>query len=102
LVRAAALPLTGVSGRQFSGRHNMSNFDAALQSAGGTIVSKVEMAPGIYDVQYQPPKGMNREPETKTVYDPEVYSDSQMSSMASEAAARAQINSNQLELQSNK
>ena len=69
----------------------MTNFDAVLASAGGQVTAKVEVAPGIYEIEYKLPKGMNRDPEIKTVYDPKVYSDAQMTSMASEAAARAQI-----------
>jgi hypothetical protein len=80
-----------VSGRQISGGHNMANFESTLVGAGGTMVAKTEIAPGVYEISYQLPKGANRTPETKTVYDPAVYSDAQMNGMASEAAARAQI-----------
>lgn len=80
-----------VSGRQISGGHNMTNFENTLLGEGGRIVAKTEIVPGVYEVQYQLPKGLNKAPATKTVYDPSIYSDAQMSIMASEAAARAQI-----------
>jgi filamentous hemagglutinin len=68
-----------------SGGHNMSNFDDALNSAGGKINSSTEVAPGIYDIKYQLPNGKE---QTKTVYGPAKYSDQQMTNMASEAAAK--------------
>jgi hypothetical protein len=80
-----------VSGREISGGHNMENFESTLQTAGGTVVSKTEVAPGVYEVQYKLPKGMDREPRTKTVYAPSVYSDAQMASMAGDAAAKGII-----------
>lgn len=72
-----------------SGGHNMDNFQAALATAGGSLIGKpVEIAPGIFEVQYQLPGGRV---QPKTVYDPAKYSDAQMANMASEAAAKAII-----------
>jgi filamentous hemagglutinin len=76
----------------------LSNFETTLQSVNGQVVAKTEVAPGIYEVEYRLPgknyvnkaSGVEELPK-KTVYDPNIYSDAQMSSMASEAAARAQI-----------
>ncbi|WPB59205.1 CdiA family toxin C-terminal domain-containing protein [Xylophilus sp. GOD-11R] len=81
-----------VSGRQISGGHNMNNFQNTLDGAGGTVISKKEVSPGIYEIEYFLPKGAGKEPQIKTVYDPSVYSDTQIIAMANEAAARAQIN----------
>jgi hypothetical protein len=85
-----------VSGKQISGGHNLVNFETTLQGAGGQIMSKVEIAPGVYEIEYKlanknyTANGVETLPR-KTVYDPAVYSDSKMSSMATEAAARGQI-----------
>lgn len=64
-----------------------------LNDAGGTVVSKTEIAPGVYEIQYQLPNKIypGGELPTKTVYDPTIYSDTKMADMASEAAAKAQI-----------
>jgi filamentous hemagglutinin len=84
-----------ISGKQISGGHNLVNFENTLQGA-GQIVSKIEIAPGVYEIEYKlanknyVSNGVEVLPK-KTVYDPAVYSDSKMSSMATEAAARAQI-----------
>nr|WP_308937213.1 hemagglutinin repeat-containing protein [Duganella vulcania] len=68
-----------ISGRQISGGHDMENFAAALKDAGGTEVSRTEIAPGIYDVKYQLPKAKRN--AEKTLYDPKLYPD--MPSMTS-------------------
>jgi hypothetical protein len=69
-----------------SGGHNMDNFDAVLNQAGGVVVNKSAVAPGIYQIEYQLPGG---KVQAKTVYDPVKYSDALMANMASEAAAKA-------------
>ncbi|MES2974160.1 MAG: hemagglutinin repeat-containing protein [Pseudomonadota bacterium] len=68
-----------------SGGHNMENFTTALTSAGGAVISKIEVSPGIYQINYQFPGGKI---QPKTVFDPSIYSNLQMANMASEAAAR--------------
>ncbi|WP_217900186.1 hemagglutinin repeat-containing protein [Noviherbaspirillum humi] len=69
-----------------SGGHNMDNFDALVKRTGAQILKRDELAPGIYQVEYQLPGG---KVQPKTVYDPAVYSDAKMADMASEAASRA-------------
>jgi Bacterial EndoU nuclease len=71
-----------------SGGHNMDNFNATIQQSGGTELSRSEIAPGIYQIEYQLPGG---KVQPKTVYDPAKYSDVQMSDMASEAASKGLI-----------
>jgi len=78
---------TAVSGKQISGGHNLENFMQALKDASGTISSKLEVAPGIYKIEYQLPSATKD--AVKTVFDPKVYPE--MSSMANEAAHRALI-----------
>ncbi|MDU8541280.1 MULTISPECIES: CdiA family toxin C-terminal domain-containing protein [Pseudomonas syringae group] len=68
-----------------SGRHNMEIFMKELTESSGAISSKVEVAPGIYKVEYQLPKSTRD--TVKTVYDPKVYPD--MPNMANEAAYKA-------------
>ncbi|WP_261313705.1 hemagglutinin repeat-containing protein [Burkholderia ambifaria] len=75
------------SGKQLSGGHDAANFEAALQDAGGTVISKNQTGPGIFEVQYQLPGA--KKPATKTIYDPAVYPD--MPNMASEAANKALV-----------
>ncbi|WP_244137045.1 hemagglutinin repeat-containing protein [Burkholderia pyrrocinia] len=75
------------SGKQLSGGHDATNFEAALQDAGGTVISKDQTGPGIFEVQYQLPGA--KKPATKTIYDPAVYPD--MPNMASEAANKALV-----------
>ncbi|MCK9697470.1 CdiA family toxin C-terminal domain-containing protein [Pseudomonas syringae] len=73
------------SGKQISGGHDMENFMKELTESSGSISSKVEVAPGIYRVEYQLPKSTRD--AVKTVYDPKVYPD--MPNMANEAAYKA-------------
>jgi filamentous hemagglutinin len=73
--------------KQISGGHNDDNFTSVLNGAGGTIVSRAEIAPGIYQLEYQLPGAAKSYP--KTVYDPKVYSDAKMTSMANTAANKA-------------
>jgi hypothetical protein len=73
------------NGKLVEGGHNMSNFDAAVTGAGGSVTSRREVAPGIWELTYQLPGGKE---QPKTVYDPARYSDTQMANMANEAAAR--------------
>ncbi|WP_285427915.1 filamentous hemagglutinin N-terminal domain-containing protein [Pseudomonas sp. lyk4-R2A-8] len=77
-----------ISGKQISGGHNLENFMQALKDASGTISGKpLEVAPGIYKVEYKLPNATKD--AVKTVYDPKVYPE--MSDMASDAARRALI-----------
>jgi filamentous hemagglutinin len=76
-----------ILGKQISGGHDLTNFNSALDDAGGTILSKTEEGPGIYKIQYQLP-GAKR-PSIKTVYDASMYPD--MPSMANTAAGKAMI-----------
>lgn len=76
-----------ISGKQISGGHDMNEFNMLLNKAGGTLVSKVETGPGIFEIQYQLPNAAR--PSTKTVYDPYMYPD--MPSMANLAANKALI-----------
>lgn len=70
-----------------SGGHNADNFYEILNTNHGKIVGKpTQIANGITDVKYQLPNGRI---ETKTIYDPKVYSDAQMATMANQAAAKA-------------
>ena len=75
------------SGKQISGGHDMNEFSVLLNKAGGTVVSKVEAGPGIFEIQYQLPNAAR--PSTKTVYDPYMYPD--MPNMANMAANKALI-----------
>ena len=72
-----------------AGGHNIDNFNQALQTNGGQVIGKpVEVAPGIYQVEYRLPGTVGKN-EFKTVYDPAKYTDAQMASMANEAVGRA-------------
>ncbi|WP_123632991.1 filamentous hemagglutinin N-terminal domain-containing protein [Pseudomonas viridiflava] len=73
------------SGKQISGGHDMDSFMQALTEYSGTISSKIEVAPGIYKVEYQLPN--STKDAVKTVYDPKTYPD--MPNMANEAAYKA-------------
>ena len=73
-------------GRQISGGHNADNFNAALTNAGGEIISRNQLVPGITEVKYQLPGGKKA---TKTIYDPKIYPDAKMAEMANEAANQA-------------
>ncbi len=75
--------------KQISGGHNSDNFMSALNNAGGTVTSKVEIAPGIYQLEYQLPGAAKAYP--KTVYDPNLYSDATMADMANMAANKGLI-----------
>ena len=74
---------------QISGGHNSNNFAAALTDAGGKVTSRIEIAPGIYQLEYQLPGAAKSYP--KTVYDPTMYSDATMADMANTAANKALI-----------
>ncbi|WP_228270355.1 hemagglutinin repeat-containing protein [Acinetobacter colistiniresistens] len=83
-----------VAGRKnqkvISGGHNSDNFYDVLNSNGGKVIGNpTQVSKGITDIKYQLPNGRI---ETKTVYDPKVYSDKQMAIMANEAASKAILN----------
>jgi filamentous hemagglutinin len=69
-----------------AGGHDAIAFDAALARAGGKIVSEVQTAPGIFQVEYTTAAGQTG---TKTIYDPRMYPD--MTNNASLAANKALI-----------
>ncbi|MDO7467526.1 VENN motif pre-toxin domain-containing protein [Acinetobacter baumannii] len=70
-----------------SGGHNVDNFYEILNANNGKVVGEpIQISKGITDIKYQLPNGRV---ETKTVYDPKVYSDAQMATMANQAAAKA-------------
>ncbi|WP_353400600.1 CdiA family toxin C-terminal domain-containing protein, partial [Hydrogenophaga sp. 5NK40-0174] len=74
---------------KIAGGHNMQNFDAMLQANGGQIMgSPVPLAPGIYQVEYRLPGTVGKN-QIKTVYDSNIYSDAQMSTMANDAVGKA-------------
>ncbi|MCU6498322.1 hemagglutinin repeat-containing protein [Rugamonas sp. A1-17] len=77
-----------VSGKQISGGHDMESFKTALNDAGGTEISRTEVAPGIYEVEYQLPKA--KKSAEKTLFDPKMYPD--MPAMTSAAANKALMN----------
>jgi filamentous hemagglutinin len=75
---------------EIAGGHNMDNFNQTLQANGGQVIGlPKEVAPGIYQVEYRLPGTRQGETKTKTVYDPAMYTDAQMATMANDAAARA-------------
>ncbi|WP_285360132.1 filamentous hemagglutinin N-terminal domain-containing protein [Pseudomonas sp. fls2-241-TYG-175] len=76
-----------LSGKQISGGHDLEKFEQAMNVYSGTTISKAEIAPGIFKVEYQLPN--SKRSALKTVYDPKVYPD--MPSMANEAAHKALI-----------
>ncbi|WP_349627575.1 hemagglutinin repeat-containing protein [Herbaspirillum sp. C9C3] len=80
-----------IAGKEISGGHNEENFMQTLVSAKGTLVSRTEVAPGIYEIEYRLPKGSGKTPKTKTVYDPKVHDDISMGNSAQEAAAKGMI-----------
>lgn len=70
-----------------SGGHNANNFYDILKANGGKVIGQpTTISKGITDLKYQLPNGRI---ESKTVYDPKVYSDTQMATMANQAAAVA-------------
>ncbi|WNO04236.1 DUF637 domain-containing protein [Rhodoferax mekongensis] len=74
---------------EITGGHNMDNFNSTLQANGGQVIgTPVEVAPGIYQVEYRLP-GTTGKNQLKTVYDTARYSDQQMASMANDAASQA-------------
>ena len=73
-----------ISGKQISGGHDIYEFNMLLNKAGGTVISKVETGPGIYEIYYQLP--IANKPSVKTVFDPVQYPD--MDNMANIAANR--------------
>lgn len=79
------LAYPSISGRQIAGGHDINEFNVALNKAGGTVVSKVETGPGIYEIKYLMPN--SNKPSLKTVFDPAQYSN--MEIMANTAANRA-------------
>ncbi len=73
--------------KNISGGHNINNFYDILKANGGkTIGQPTTISKGITDLKYQLPNGRI---ESKTVYDPKVYSDTQMVTMANQAVAVA-------------
>ncbi|MDS7694834.1 VENN motif pre-toxin domain-containing protein [Acinetobacter soli] len=83
-----------VAGRKnqkvISGGHNSDNFYEVLNISGGKVIGNpTQVSKGIMDIKYQLPNGRV---ETKTVYDPKVYTDKQMAVMANEAASKAIVN----------
>jgi filamentous hemagglutinin len=75
--------------KQISGGHNVDNFMSTVNAAGGTITARVEVAPGIYQLEYQLPGAAKAYP--KTVYDPKIFPDAVMADMANTAASKALI-----------
>ena len=86
--------LTGSKG--VVGGHNMHEFEKFAAENSFCISSKTEITKGIYKVEYQHPSknrdgsldGGYKSLKTKTVYNPNVYSDSDMVSMGQAAAAK--------------
>lgn len=76
------------SGRQISGGHEIDNFITTLNDLGGTVRSRVEKAPGIYEIEYQLPGA--QKVATKTVYEPKMYP--RMTEIANTAASKGLIN----------
>nr|WP_228128036.1 VENN motif pre-toxin domain-containing protein [Acinetobacter bohemicus] len=73
-----------------SGGHNADNFYEILNANGGKLVGQpTQISKGIIEVKYQLPNGRI---QPKTIYDPKVYNDAQMASMANQAAAKAIVN----------
>lgn len=75
---------------EITGGHNMDNFNSTLQANGGQVIgTPVEVAPGIYQVEYRLPGTKAGDTYVKTVYDTAKYSDQQMATMANDAVSRA-------------
>jgi filamentous hemagglutinin len=74
-----------ISEKQISGGHDINEFNTLLNKAGGTVISKIETGPGIYEIQYQLPNA-NRS-AIKTVFDPVMYPS--MNNMINTVANRA-------------
>lgn len=79
------LTFPSISGKQIAGGHDLNEFNLALNKAGGTVLSKIETGPGIYEIQYR--LSNSTKTAIKTVYDPAIYPD--MQSMANMAANKA-------------
>jgi hypothetical protein len=84
------------------GGHNLANFEQAFRDLGldpdKAIISKTEIYPGVYNIEYQVPLrrpggGLTdlwkKAGEPKTVYDPSVISDADMLEYATDAMRRA-------------
>lgn len=95
---------------EVSGTHNMAVFDSLQKTKGVIIVSKTPTStPGIYEVIYKVPAyhpqnqtliTHYKQPKTKTVYDPSVFSDSKILEMAQIAANNGYANGVQAFIQS--
>jgi len=68
----------------------MDVFEQALHEVGG-IMEKIEISPGIYQINYRLDKYASGPMQTKTVYDPKIWSDAKMADMATEAAHRGAL-----------
>jgi filamentous hemagglutinin len=78
------------------GAHNKNEFDNIVESEGYKITGQKEVIPGVTEIKYQSPGYHPQRPteithykteQTKTVYDPSVYSDSQMLDWGQKAAS---------------
>ncbi|EXB27428.1 filamentous hemagglutinin family N-terminal domain protein [Acinetobacter baumannii 1437282] len=84
-------------GTAVSGAHNKLEFEALQQTKNIKVVStKPTQTKGIYEIEYQVPAYHPQQPgvitgykrvETKTVYDPKVFTDNQIVDMSQKAAA---------------
>jgi len=83
-------------GRSISGSHNMESFNAASKATGILELSRIEVAPGIYQVEYRVPKRNSAneiipgeyksgKPHKKTIYDDNVHSDADIAAKSAEA-----------------
>jgi hypothetical protein len=83
----------GRNGNVASGGHNKDSFIAWVTQQGGTYEIRLTGTSGVYEVVAAIPRGDDptqmRMLEPKTVYDPAVYSDSQMNGMARDAGKQA-------------
>ncbi|WP_020621305.1 hypothetical protein [Deinococcus aquatilis] len=110
LLKTGKLNLSG----GVSGAHNMEAFYAAIEQGDGQVLTKTpivdingDVVPGLFEIEYQVPKiqGSGKDADQpvrvggqiqyktktliKTVYDPAVYTDAQMTILAERAAAGA-------------
>ncbi|WP_288455950.1 DUF637 domain-containing protein [uncultured Acinetobacter sp.] len=86
-----------LKGTTVSGAHNKLEFEALQQTKNIKVVStKPTQTKGIYEIEYQVPAYHPQQPgvitgykrvETKTVYDPKVFTDNQIVDMSQKAAA---------------
>ncbi|MDO8342614.1 MAG: hemagglutinin repeat-containing protein [Cellvibrio sp.] len=76
-----------ISGKQVSGGHNMDEFNKLVANGDVTILNKIEISPGIYEIEYQV-AGKTPIDIPKTVYDPKIYSDQQMIDFGKAAVAK--------------